>query len=349
MRDDVACACDDMEGLIVAKNPLFSTYRQGENRVTSSMLAVFERIDLSLLETILQRASGESSLQTVSFTNQPPGKGHSVPDGLISGRFAYWFEIKTTRNALAAKQLGEHLLSLDKDGAQERLFVITPDPQEPHVITTAADPRIVWFNFRSLHDAIESVTADRAVIIAEQARFLLRELQALLLDEGLLDNDDVVIVAAKIAYGEYLQHSAYICQPGRAFRTGLTHMGFYANAAIQVHLPRIRHREDQVTFTSQEVISRKVGGQTDQLIGKVIEGTLATGTREAGQQYQVFLLSGPGDAETVKLAQPITNNAVSASGKPWAWTLGQRYTSLAKLTASGVGVTSDLGELNMSS
>ena len=61
----------------MAKNPLFSTYRQGENRVTSSMLAVFERIDLSFLETVLAAASGESSLQMVSFTNQPPGKGHS--------------------------------------------------------------------------------------------------------------------------------------------------------------------------------------------------------------------------------------------------------------------------------
>ena len=59
----------------MAKNPLFSTYRQGENRVTSSMLAVFERIDLSLLETILAGATGESSFQMVSFVPQPPGAG----------------------------------------------------------------------------------------------------------------------------------------------------------------------------------------------------------------------------------------------------------------------------------
>jgi hypothetical protein len=54
----------------MSKNPLFSTYRQGENRVTSSMLAVFERIDPSLLEEILAAAAGESSLQMVSFANQ---------------------------------------------------------------------------------------------------------------------------------------------------------------------------------------------------------------------------------------------------------------------------------------
>jgi hypothetical protein len=339
-RDDGAYAHDVTGALIVAKNPLFSTYRQGENRVTSSMLAVFERIDLSLLEIMLAAASGESSLQMVSFTNQPPGKGHSVPDALISASFSYYFEVKTSRNTVAAAQLTEHVLCFADDGSQERLFVITPDPEQPQAVTAAADPRIVWFNFRALHDAIEAVTAD--AMLAEQARFLLRELQALLVDEGLVDTDDVVIVAARIAYDEYLQHSAYICQPGRAFRTGLTHMGFYANAAIQARIPRIRRVVDQVTFTNDEIASLRTGPPPDQLIAQVIESTLAAGTRDVGQQYQIFLLSGPDQPETVQLSQPIINDTLSAAGKPWAWTLGQRYTSLAKLTAHGVKVTSEL-------
>ena len=54
----------------MSKGPLFSTYRQGENRVTASMLAVFERIDLALVERLLGAASGESELQMVSFRNQ---------------------------------------------------------------------------------------------------------------------------------------------------------------------------------------------------------------------------------------------------------------------------------------
>jgi len=326
----------------MAKNPLFSTYRQGENRVTSSMLAVFQRIDLSLLETILAAASGESSLQMVSFTNQPHGKGHSVPDALISARFGYWFEVKTAHNAVNANQLTEHLESLSGEPGEDRLFVITPDPLQPAVITARADPRIVWFNFRSLHDAIDTVTAGPTVIIPEQARFLLREFQDLLVLDGLVDSDDVVIVAARIAYNEYGEHSAYICQPGRAFRTGLTHMGFYLDGAIQVHIPLIRHVADHVTFTPEEAASRRAGAERDQVIGQVIESTLAKGTREEEQQYQIFLLSGQDDAQTIKLPQPITNNAVSASGRPSAWVQGQRYTSLAKLTADNVRVTSDL-------
>ena len=124
----------------MSKNPLFSTYRQGENRVTSSILAVFERIDLSLLETVLAAAAGESSLQTVTFTNQPPGSGHSVPDARISARFAYWFEVKTTCGAVNGHQLREHLTSVG-DGGEERLFVITPDAEQPEVITTLDDAR----------------------------------------------------------------------------------------------------------------------------------------------------------------------------------------------------------------
>jgi len=86
----------------MTKSPLFSTYRQGENRVTSSMLAVFERIDLSLLETLLAGAAGEAgAIQMVSFVNQPVGMGASVPDARISASFAYWFEVKTVKTHCA--------------------------------------------------------------------------------------------------------------------------------------------------------------------------------------------------------------------------------------------------------
>src|SRR6266511_6139551 len=152
VRDDDPHEDRSVGGALIAKNPLFSTYRQDENRVTSSMLAVFERIDLSLLETILAASAGESSLQMVTFTTQPSSKGRSVPDVRISARFAYWFEVKTARNALGARQLAEHLANLGDEGGAERLFVITPDAEQPDAIAAVGDPRVVWFNFRSLYD-----------------------------------------------------------------------------------------------------------------------------------------------------------------------------------------------------
>ena len=327
----------------MARNPLFSTYRQGENRVTSSMLAVFERIDLTLLETVLAAAAGESSLQMVSFTNQPPGKGHSVPDGRISARFAYWFEVKTTRKALGGVQLQEHLASLGTYGGDERLFVVTPDGEQPEVINRIDDRRLVWFNFRAVYDAIEAALADPVGTVSEQARFLLRELQALLVEDGLVDSDDVVVVAARFAYGEYLRHGAYVCQPERAFRDGLTHMGFYAEGSIQTHVARILDREDLVLFTAEEALRRRGGDERNRRVGEVIQALLSEGRREAGKHYQVFVLSAPNDPGTVRLPQPIVNDTVTASGRPWAWTMGQRYVSLVGLTRPGMTVTSELG------
>jgi len=47
------------------------------------------------------------------------------------------------------------------------------------------------------------------------------------------------------------------------------------------------------------------------------------------------------DARTIRLQAPITNDTVTSAGKPWGWTLNQRYTSLDRLT-SGVTRTSQL-------
>lgn len=324
------------------KNPLFSTYRQGENRVTSSMLAVFERIDLSILETLLTAATGEASLQLVSFVNQPIGKGASIPDARISAHFAYWFEMKTARNALGLEQLTEHLKSLEPTATGERLFVITPDASEPPAVGVLGDQRVVWFNFRALYDAIDATLDDSSGLVSEHARFLLRELQALLVEDGLVDNDDVVVVAARVAYPEYLKHSVYVCQPNRAFRGGLTHMGFYAAGAIQREVPSIVHRADPVPFTTAEVARRRAGTSEDVAVAEAIETLLSLGARTEGNEYGVFILSAAEDVATVKLESPIANDTAAKSGRAWAWTMGQRYTSLAKLTRAGVSKTSDL-------
>lgn len=307
------------------------------------MLAVFERIDLSLLEALLAPAAGESSLQMVSFVDQPPGRGASVPDGRISARFAYWFEVKTTRGVLLRRQLHEHLASLESAGGDERLFVITPDPTQPEAIDEIDDPRLTWFSFAALYDAIEDALGDAAEMVSEQARFLLRELQALLIEDGLLDTDDVVVVAARDAYPEYVQHAAYVCQPGRVFREGLTHMGFYTHCAIQREVPRIEYREDDVAFTAAEAARRTARSGPDGRIGELITTLVADGPRhQDNDTYQVFLLSAVDGRDTIHLDAAITNDTVAASGRPWAWTMGQRYVSLARLTAPGVAVTSDL-------
>ena len=110
------------------RTPLFSTYRTGENRVTSSVVAVFERLGLGLFETVLQAATEDPALETTRFINQPSGDG-SVPDAEVSARFRYLFEVKTVQGAIqgtgARTQLEGHLAGLDGTYGDERadLFV----------------------------------------------------------------------------------------------------------------------------------------------------------------------------------------------------------------------------------
>jgi hypothetical protein len=43
------------------------------------------------------------------------------------------------------------------------------------------------------------------------------------------------------------------------------------------------------------------------------------------------LLTPPDDHDTVRLGAAIVNDTKTETGKAWAWTLGQRYTSLDRL------------------
>ena len=112
-------------------------------------------------------------------------------------------------------------------------------------------------------------------------------------------------------------------------------MGFYAEAAIQPHVPRILRRADPVPFTVEEVERRRAGDALDERVADAIETLLSTESRQEASEYGVFILSEPDDPETVRLEGTIANDTVAASGRPWAWTMGQRYVSLSRLTRPG--------------
>jgi hypothetical protein len=330
-------------------NPLLSPYRGGENRVTSSTMAVFERVDLALAQELLEAATGAGGeLRSVTFENQVGGDT-SVPDARISGRFTWWFETKTSRGCYATEghnrqQLREHgaLLADDPDA---RLFVLTPDPERPawfatlDGMDTAVRDQVLWVGFRDLADATNSIIADPTRLLGEQTRFLLSELVALYEIDGLLTSDDTVIVAARAAWPEYQKLSAYVCQPNRTFRDGLRHFGFYADGAIQPLIPRIRTHYPVVPFTDEEADRRRDLGDND--LADLIDHLLGAGARTKRDAYGVVLLTRPHDTDTVQLGQPIENDTRTASGRPMAWTRSQRYTRLDRLR-SGVTRTSEL-------
>jgi hypothetical protein len=309
------------------------------------MMAVFQRLELSLLERLLGAVSGDSALQLVSFVNQPPGEGNSIPDARMTGNFDYWFETKTTPNALHEPQIAEHYSNLKAGANEQRLIFVTPDPERPALLDAySADKRVGWFNFIQLSDVIDETLKEDSTYVSEQARFLLRELQKLFAEDGLLDYADTVVVAARNAWGEYQRHGVYICQPGRSFRPGLTHMGFYFDGAIQQTVAKILdQRTEPVLFDSATVTELRVGTPIDQRIADAIEISIGGGVRAPDQPYRVFVLSRTADEGSEDLGGVITNATVSSTtGKPFAWTMGQRYTRLKALQQAAPGTTKDL-------
>jgi hypothetical protein len=311
--------------------PLFSTYRHGENRITGSMLAVLERIDTALVVRLLSAFAGEESLAFVKFVNQFVGKPGSVPDASISASFRYLFEVKTQVDAVRTDQLKGHLANLTGDTSTERLFVITPDGIQPAAVAEISDPKVIWLNFVAVSQAIDALLADSVEQISERDQFLLREFQRMLADDGLTSTADVVIVAARLAYDEYQKFSAYLCQPGRTFRQGVTHMGFYYAGSIQRELPRIRARRDDVPITPEALAQLQSGGYADRAVARVVELLLADQSARAGDVEQILVLSSPTKPETVVLEAPILNVQHGRGGQPTAWTMGQRYTTLVAL------------------
>lgn len=319
---------------------LFSTYRQGENRVTGSMMAVFERIGFRKVERLLASAMEESSLQLVSFKNQATSSGgRTIPDARISGSFAIWFEVKTAPNALTAQQLRGHLNHLGKlDARYEHLCVLTPDQDVPDAIATVGDAPVLWFNFQAVSDAIDALLGDPSEISSEKEQLLLRELQSLFEVEGLLSSrsDDVVVVPAREAYATYLQHHAYVCQPRRSFRN-VNRIAFYRQKRIEPQVPEILHVVDELEFSQASATAlRKEDAAYSARLATLIENLLAARSREEAQSYKVMLLSGPDDEETLNLEQPVIHDDRSA------WVQKQRYVGLDALKSART--TADLSE-----
>ncbi|MFC6723450.1 hypothetical protein ACFQE1_03400 [Halobium palmae] len=100
-------------------NPLFSTYTQGENRVTSTVMTVFGHISNSLTEDVLEVLLDESDFSLLTIENQVTGV-KSVPDAAIRSSSAIWFETKTVRDAVGQDQLERHLKALVQDDSDEQ-------------------------------------------------------------------------------------------------------------------------------------------------------------------------------------------------------------------------------------
>jgi hypothetical protein len=145
-------------------------------------------------------------------------------------------------------------------------------------------------------------------------------------------SEEVLIVPARFAWGEYRTLSVYMCQPNRFFRP-TSHLGFYADGAIQAAVPKIVDVVQSVEFSEKGVarcpdISEGTRTRLLELIRALQRGD---SHGRVGKPHKVMFLTAPDSPETIHLAHPIRNDKVTRSGRPWAFVVGQGYVSLARL------------------
>ena len=304
---------------------IFSTYKTGENRVTSTILAVLRSIALNRTERLLRNLIGDERFQLIQFENQWSDCDRGVPDAVIRSDVFLVVETKIQPGMVDLPQLRRHLVRVQKVSASTRwLIVLTPDNRMPEAVDElmADNQPVVWASFRMLDQAINELLSDRMEVVSEREQFLLRELQLMLAEEKLtVDSGTAVIVAARSAYDEYLRHSVYVCQPNRPFRN-VERLGFYSEGAVQQHIPRILESHDEVEFRA---------GVHSGALGRIVDNFCQLGTREIGRVYKVLILSDPDSPDTVRLSEAIRNDKTSQTGKTTAFTMSQRYVSLDKL------------------
>lgn len=303
---------------------IFSTYSTGENRVTASILAVLESLSLSRIDRLINALLQSSDFELVRFQNQVSKNGNGVPDAVIFSNAHLIIETKIATGAVKAEQLRRHLARFQSPSdAYQRLIVLTPDPQQPAAIAELADKRLVWASFVQFDQAIDALLSDRYEVISEREEFLLRGLQRMFEEEALIGSDDrVVVVAAREAWPEYLEYGAYVCQPDRSFKK-VNRIAFYADGEIKPSVAKVIGEYDNVEFTPETL--------EPQRLRELAESLLKTSSRQPGMRYKVLLLSREREKDTITLDSPVRNDMRTASGRPWAFVLGQRYVPLEAL------------------
>jgi hypothetical protein len=339
-------------------SPLLSRYSQGENRITASILAVFERISFALVERILQILGEETNLSLLEIKNQIKyGKTDSVPDGAIQASFTYLIETKTELNALRYDQLKKHLdyLGSLSNFKHKKLLVLTPDYEEPDVIKQLNSDLVIWTNFNNLYSAIVEITAtDESWLTSpssppsEQERFLLRELVQMFLSAKLVNSgksDAVLIVAARSAIEDYRNFSVYVCQPNRSFQR-VEYIGFYHSGAIDKRIARIVSEPVEEIDLYEEAIeaTNDLTPAVKQSLLQLVQQLKSRQSFRYGGKYKVFFLSSPDSSDTINLAQNIKNDLKNTAGRTYAFTQGQRYVPLSALRKNPATTTQLLKE-----
>jgi len=326
-------------------NSIFSTYSTAENRVTSTILAVFEKLNSSTVTRILQVLMEDSTIELIEYENQVKFSD-SVPDGRIKGMFDYIIETKVVPNTINKKQIINHCGLLMYDFS--RLLVLTPDfdyPKTLKELDSKYTDKIIWGNFDKILEGINSVLQE-SILLIDREKFLLLELKEFIINQRLTAEDysqKALIISAGFAWGFYKKYSIYRCQANRTFQQS-SYMGFYADGQIKEYFPRILGYIDSLNIQTDNLdtigINTVNGANEQSILKKINEIKSKLQPNEWNENYKYIVLTGINDEETFKNTNPIVNDKTSYSDKGTAFVQKQTYLNINKL--KGIKYTSEL-------
>ena len=315
---------------------LFSTYSQGENRVTATFIAVLQRLSLPIMDRILGELLGEreDNFNLVSFILLPKGSESDL-DARIDTGHGVWFETKIKPSAVRLNQIRNHM---KKVGADEKLVVLTPDDEKPTVLDSSRlredhRNRIAWASFTKLNNVAQKILNGKEHSPSESEAFLLREFSAFLQQEGLItipSEDRVIVVSAGFAWPRYKDKSIYgdIRRPNWK---PSDHLAFYTGGEIKSIVPRIRSTVSPINVMTEEEVMVLEDHQ-QKVISELTDNP--GGSEDFNNSLRMLFLTGPEDSDTINLqGGPIVNDKTSDKTGKWVpWMFGGvRYVTLESL------------------
>lgn len=326
-------------------NPIFSTYQTKENQVTSTILAVFERLNSATVTKILQVLMEDSVDELIKYENQA-GSTQSRPDGRIKGLFDYVLETKIVSNAIDIKQIENHYNGLEYGFS--KLLVLTPDQEEPPILEKfkedldLEEERIIWVNFDEIIEAINSVIED-SLLLLDREKFLLLELKEFIISQDLISEDysrKALIVPAGRAWGFYGKHFIYKCQANRTFQP-VSYMGFYADKEIKPIFPKVigfiesfNIQKDNIDDADIKIPgngSREEEKQRKIVKERLIEFKHSLQDSEWDESSKYIVLSTIDSSDTFRIAHPIKNDKRAYTGKITPFVQRQTYLNIDEL------------------
>lgn len=147
----------------------------------------------------------------------------------------------------------------------------------------------------------------------------------------------VLVVGANLAYIDYKDFYAYICQPNRGFRP-FGHMAFYANQRIQRLVPTVVGEPIESVLLSIDGVSRNsqlVDEQRQKLLRiiKRLTHHRNEGWARLDDYAKVIFLSPPASSDTIRLTRVLVNDTFSKQDmkRRVPFVQGQTYVSLSSL------------------